>query len=53
MVIFTYFVDIDDGVNETVYRNSEDEKDGRSSVHDDPGKSFFMLIGYKNCTSCV
>ena len=50
MVIFTYFVGIDDGVHETVDRNSEDEKHGRSSVHDDPGKSFFILTGYTNCT---
>ena len=50
MVIFTYFVDIDNGVNETVDRNSEDDNDARSSVHDNPGKSFFMLKDYKNWT---
>ena len=32
------------GVHNTVDQNSEGEKDGRSSVHDDPGKSFFILV---------
>ena len=47
MVIFMYFVGIDDGVHDTIDWNSEGEKDGRSSVYDDPGKSVFILIGYK------
>ena len=45
MVIFTYFVGIDDAVHDKIDQNSEGEKGGRSSVYDYPGKSFFILVG--------
>ena len=50
MFIFTYFVVIDDVVHDKIDQHSEGEQDDRSSVCDDPGKSFLILIGYKNCT---
>ena len=50
MIIYMYFVGIDDAVHGTIDQNSEGEKEGRSSVYDGPGKWCFILIGYKNCT---
>ena len=47
MVILTCFIDIDDAVHDTRDQHSQGDKNGTSSVYDDPGKSFLILISYK------
>ena len=50
MIILTCFIDIDDAGHDTRDQHSEGDENHTSSVYDDPGKSFLILISYKNCT---
>ena len=47
-VILMWFIDIDDAVYDLTDEQNDGDQNGRSSISDDPGKSFLILINYKN-----
>ena len=51
MVVLIYFVVIDDSLYGRRDKDTEGDKNHMSSVYDDPGKSFLILLSYKNCIS--
>ena len=51
MVVLIWFVVIDDSWYDGEDTDTAVDKNGRSSVHDDSGKSFVIVLSYKNCTS--
>ena len=48
MVVLIWFVVIDDLVYGRADTDTAVDKNCRSSLHDDPGKSFVILFSYKN-----
>ena len=47
-VILMWFIDIDDEVHDLTDEQNDGDQSGTWSVCDDPGKSFLVLISYKN-----
>ena len=50
MVLLICFVVIDDSLYNSRNKDTEGDENHMSCVHDDPGKSFVILLSYKNCT---
>ena len=42
------FIDIDDEIHDLTDEQNDSDQNGTSCVCDDPGKSFLILISYKN-----
>ena len=53
MVLLIWFVVIDDSQYDDGDTHTRVDKDGTSSVHDDSGKPFVIVLSYKNCISCT
>ena len=51
MVVLICFVVIDDSLYSKRDKDTEVDENCVSSIHDDPGKSFVILLSYKNCIS--
>ena len=51
MVVLLWFVVIDDSLYSRKDTDTAVDKNCRSSIHDDPGKSFVIVLSYKNCIS--
>ena len=51
MVLLIWFVVIDNSQYEEGYTDTGVDKHDRSSVHDDSGKPFVIVLSYKNCIS--
>ena len=51
MVVLICFVVIDDSLYGSKDKDTEGDENCMSSIHDDPGKSFVILLSYKNCIS--
>ena len=51
MVLLIWFVVIDDSQYDGAGTDTGVDKDDRSSVHDDSGKPFVIVLSYKNCIS--
>ena len=51
MVVLIWFVVTDDSLLSKKDMNTAVDGSCRSSVHDDPGKSFVIVLSYKNCIS--
>ena len=51
MVVLVWFVVIDDSQYDGADTGTAVNKNGRSTVHDDSGKPFVIVLSYKNCIS--
>ena len=51
MVVLIWFVVIDDSVSSKKDMDTAVDGSCRSYVHDYPGKSFVIVLSYKNCIS--
>ena len=50
MVLLICFVVIDDSLYDSRDKDTEGDENHMLSVHNDPGKSFVILLSYKKCT---
>ena len=53
MIRWFFWYVIDDSQNDATHTDTRVDNDCTSSVHDDSGKPFVIVLSYKNCISCT